>query len=68
MMTVIPAYGRDYKNAADAMAAWNAGKDFMVADMSSPWDGSYVNKGDYSGRVKIRYLNKRRLCVAGGDA
>jgi hypothetical protein len=28
--TLTPAYGRDYKTGADAVAAWNDGKDFKI--------------------------------------
>ena len=29
-MYIVPAYGRKYKTADDAIAAWEAGKDFKV--------------------------------------
>lgn len=68
MLTVIPAYGRDYKSAAVALADWDAGRDFKIADCSSPWDGSYVNKADHPGPVRIRYAKLRKVCVAGGGS
>ena len=43
---VVPAYGRDYKNKKEILAAWEAGKDFQICDMSHPNDGAYVNKED----------------------
>jgi hypothetical protein len=43
---VVPAYGRDYKSKKEVLADWNAGKDFKVCDISSPFDGSSVNKED----------------------
>lgn len=45
--TVIPAYGRDYKTAIEAKASWNAGKDWIIADMSSPWNGKPISKRDF---------------------
>lgn len=55
-MTLLPAYGRTYKNAAAIQADWDAGKDFIISDMSSPYDGKPVNKQDLSGQsVFIRY-------------
>ena len=42
-ITLTPAYGRDYKSAADAVEAWELGKDFIVATLGFP---SYVNIGD----------------------
>lgn len=54
MLTVVPAYGRDYKSAKEAKAAWAAGKDFVIATFG-PDDGRYVNNADYSEKVMIRY-------------
>jgi len=71
-LKVIPAYGRDYKSSKAARAAWADGKDFQIADMSSPWDGSYVNKADLvpGEEVIIRYAGLRKQCIAsaGGAA
>jgi hypothetical protein len=41
-MTLIPAYGRDYKSGKEAKEAFDANKDFQVADLFS--GGAYVNK------------------------
>lgn len=55
-MTLLPAYGRTYKNAADVKADYDMGKDFIVSDMSSPYDGLPANKQDLAGKsVFIRY-------------
>lgn len=45
-LTVSPAYGRDYRTAKAAKADWEAGKDFLVQDMSSKWDGKPINLED----------------------
>lgn len=45
-MILIPAYGRDYKTAADVRKDWEAGKDFLIADMSCKWNGSYTSIRD----------------------
>lgn len=45
-ITVVPAYGRDYKNQKDVKQAFKDGKDFIINDMSHPNDGAYVNKDD----------------------
>jgi hypothetical protein len=42
-LTVIPAYGRDYKNQAAVKAAWKEGKDFIGM---SPLRSGAVNKDD----------------------
>jgi hypothetical protein len=57
-ITVVPAYGRDYRSKKEVEEAWNAGKDFLIQDMSSPWDGSYINKEDAE-RGGIREVNVR---------
>ncbi len=62
-MTVIPAYGRDYKSAKAAIEDWNADKDFRIADISSPYDGKYVNKSScpVGTTVHIRYNRLTRI-------
>lgn len=54
MLTVIPAYGRDYRSAKDAKADWQAGKDFQIATYG-PDDGRYCNRADAPEGVMIRY-------------
>ena len=39
-----PAYGRDYRAKGEAQKDWDANKDFLIADMSSPYDGKPINK------------------------
>jgi hypothetical protein len=56
-MTVIPAYGRDYKSKADALKDWNDGKDFKDAIT-----GQYLSKRDNIKEVWIRY-NKLKMQV-----
>lgn len=67
MPTVVPAYGRDYRSKGQAIADWEAGKDFILQDISSPWDGKPINKEDavkagYRS-VNIRYKNLRQIAV-----
>lgn len=40
-ITLVPAYGRDYKNKAEVMIDWNANKDFIIMDV---FLGGAVNK------------------------
>jgi hypothetical protein len=42
-MHLIPAYGRDYKSKKEIQADLEANKDFVIADMSSQYDGKPVN-------------------------
>jgi len=67
-LTLIPAYGRDYTSAADAIADWRAGKDFRISDVSSPWDSAYVGRGESamlreSGFSAVRIRFKGQLNV-----
>jgi len=59
---VMPAYGRDYKSKALALADWHAGKDFIVG-----MSGQYISKRDAEKlglHVWIRYDKKRKLVCA----
>lgn len=66
-LTLVPAYGRDYKSKKDVIAAWEANKDFLIQDISSPHDGRYINKEDALTsnipRVNIRYKSLTQICV-----
>jgi hypothetical protein len=54
-VTLVPAYGRDYKSKAAVKADWDAGKDFRIATFG-PDDGRYTSKSDWYGKhVLIRY-------------
>ena len=65
--TVVPAYGRDYKSAKAAKADWAAGKDFILRDFTSPWDGKPINKQDAENagiQVNIRYNKLTKIVPA----
>jgi hypothetical protein len=73
-LNCVMAYGRDAKSKAEVLELWNAGKDFRIADISSPDDGRYINKEDAEGSVTsvtIRYDRNTKVCVltlrAGGS-
>ena len=64
LLTVSPAYGRDYKNAKEAVADWQAGKDFRAESMKihgylSSRDTEAL-KADGFTDIMIRYSNLRR--------
>ena len=66
-ITVTPAYGRDYKSAKAAKTDWNAGKDFILQDITSPWDGKPINKEQADAenyKVNIRYKRMTQICNA----
>ena len=66
-MTLLPAYGRDYKSKKAAQADFDAGKDFIIADISSPWNGKPVNKvqlkEEGQNEVSIRYKQMTQIAV-----
>ncbi len=58
-MALVPAYGRDYKSASEARSAYLNGKDFIINDCSSEWNGRYCSCRDYQGEtVEIRFARK----------
>jgi hypothetical protein len=64
-MTLVPAYGRDYKSKKEVLSDYNAGKDFLVSDFFSPFDGKPANKNDLAGerRIFIRYKKLTQICI-----
>lgn len=64
-MTLVPAYGRDYRSKTAVTMAWNADQDFLVADWNSPYHGKPVNKSQIPSNttVRIRYDGLRRLIL-----
>lgn len=66
MITVTPAYGRDYQSGKAALAAWKDGQDFLLRDITSRWDGKPCSCRDFAtaARVAIRYDNLRKVVIA----
>ena len=67
-LTLVPAYGRDYKSKKAVLADWDANKDFLIQDISSPHDGRYINKEDAASlrgttTFNIRYKSLTQICV-----
>lgn len=66
-ITVVPAYGRDYKTAKAASADWAQGKDFLVSNVFDPADGKPINLEDAQNagldQVTIRFHACAKLCV-----
>jgi len=62
MMTLTPAYGRDYKSKEEVLADFDANKDFLIN--GGPESGRYVNKEELGGEeVKFRYARQKRVFV-----
>lgn len=69
-MTLVPAYGRDYKDATGVLAHWLTDKDFTIADVSSQWNGAKINMQDANNNeketiFKIRYNKLRDFVLIG---
>ena len=65
-ITVIPAYGRDYKSVKEVKEAYEAGKDFIIQDMFSGNDGRAVNKEDAvreGVQLKVRYAKLTKVVI-----
>ena len=67
-LTLTPAYGRDYASKRALLEDWTSNRDFLVCDMSSPYDGKPVNKADLERttgpqQVQIRYKRLERIAV-----
>lgn len=63
-ITLVPAYGRDYKTAKEVKEAWAAGKDFQINDMSHRNDGGYVNINDDTTGMTFNIRFKKLANVA----
>jgi len=66
MITLVPAYGRDYTSASYVYQAWKAGKDFRIADVSSQYNGKMCSIRDFPDTTaRIRYNKKQDVTLIG---
>lgn len=66
-MTVTPYLGRDYSTMKDARRSWNLDHDWVITDMSNPYDGKPINKAqaDAAGlEIQLRFCNLTKTCNA----
>lgn len=69
MKTLTPAYGRDYKTATAAEAAYSNGDDFILNDITSRWDGKPCSIRDFPGEaVKLRFNRNQDFTIFTGKA
>ena len=64
MITLTPAYQRDYKSKAAVQKDRDLNKDFIITDMSHRYVGKYANKADLANEcaeVLIRYDGLRKI-------
>ena len=64
-LTLVPAYGRDYKSQKDVKKDWAEGKDFRISNYFYPDDGRAINRAQAKpGDVfNVRYDNLRKIVV-----
>lgn len=63
-ITLIPAYGREYKSAKAVKADWESGKDFLICDFFHKYTGKPCNKQDTIGEtLNIRYAGQTKVVV-----
>ena len=66
MITLTPAYNRDYKNKKQVETDFNNNKDFIINDMFSVYNGKVCNKMDLKDKyksVKIRYNKLQKIII-----
>lgn len=63
-VTLSPAYGVDYKNKGEVLAAWLAGKDFIIESIGL-FSGKPMNmeQADPRTTYSIRYAKLRKVCI-----
>lgn len=64
MITMTPAYGRDYKSAKAAKESWYGGDDWIINDITSRWDGKPATHKELDETVKLRYDGLKKVIVA----
>ena len=66
-MTLTPAFGRDHGSKAEVLEAFLKSQDFILHDLSSPWDGKPINRPqvEEAGKtsVRVRYKRLTRVVV-----
>ena len=65
MMTLTPAYGRDYRSKTACLNDLTSGKDFIINDIQSRWDGKPISIRDMrpGETVKVRYAQLTKVFV-----
>jgi hypothetical protein len=59
--TLLPAYGRDYKNKAAILADLNSDKDFLISGISCALINREQLLMERVGSVVVRYKNQRSV-------
>lgn len=66
-LSLVPAYGRDYKSKKEIEGSLVGGLDFLIADVGSPDNGRYINlpqiKEAGFTHLNVRYSKLRKIAV-----
>lgn len=63
-VVLTPAYGKDYKSRNEAVEAYKSGKDWILHDPTSRWNGRYCSCRDFVGQtVELRYNKKQDVVL-----
>lgn len=62
-MILVPAYGRDYRTAAEVKKDWEDGKDFQIATIGHPYYGKYCSISDNGPDFVGGYIRYNRLTL-----
>ena len=64
-ITVIPAYGSDYKSVKAVREAFDSNRDFAIVDFFSGAYGRYINKADLNigDSLRVRYAKQTKVCI-----
>jgi hypothetical protein len=64
---IVTPFGRDYISEEEALKDWQEGKDFILRDISSRWDGLPFNIGSAKeggfAQVNIRFDKLQKIIV-----
>ena len=63
MLTIIPAYGRDYTNKKQVLDDLNAKKDFLAAYYNSRWQAWNIEQAGEGEQISVRYSNSRKQTI-----
>lgn len=68
MLTLTPAYGRDYTSKQAVINDWMTERDFVINQIGHPFDGKYCNRqqlidGSEGKQVMVRYKRLTMVVV-----
>jgi len=62
-VSIVPAYGRDYKNKQSAEQDFRAGKDFQIQHFNYPQTYCSIHDFEKGVKVELRYKAKQSVTI-----